>query len=90
MKDMVCGLKGPEAKKSMARVMLWILFIYMLADDWRSPESLYGWELIFTALLSYVMVGKLGYSATIKKGRPQTVDGLAEDTRQDKVEGNTG
>ena len=71
----------------MARVMLWILFIFMLVDEWRTNgRVLYQWEFIFMGLLTYILGGKYmfdKYIGTSNKRKPHYYNEAEEDIRQE-------
>ena len=88
MNKLILLFKGNmDSKLSMARTMLWILFIFMLADEWRTEgRVLYQWEFIFMGMLTYILGGKYMFGKFIgshhykRKPRQHEYENEAEDT----------
>ena len=71
MTKLILLFKGHiDSKLSMARVMLWILFVFMLTDEWRTEgRVLYQWEFIFMSMLTYILGGKYMFGKFIDQNK---------------------
>ena len=89
MNSLIHLFKGDKnSKLSMARIMLWVLFIFMMACEWRVPDRImFQWEAIFMGLLAYTIGGKYLFDkyvhGTKKESCQLNTDTTNEDTGQE-------
>lgn len=75
-----------NSKLSTARVMLWVLFIFMLVNEWRANgRVLYQWEFIFMGLLTYMLGGKYMFDKYVgNKKSPHSHKSAYEETKDNE------